>query len=1209
MNGKNGPGGPEGAGGDSASRGSGDVWLTLGQTASMSPDERARRGLTPPDSQPSDQALASTGSAPLDSSGAAAALPLEDGARYVLEGVHARGGLGRVVRAHDRLLQRTVAIKELLQRTPSAQDRFMREALITARLQHPGIVPVHEAGRWPSGDPYYSMKLVAGRTLKELIQERKALDERMALLPHVLAVAEAVAYAHSQHVIHRDIKPANVIVGDFGETVVVDWGLAKDLSRSAAERDPDGGEVDEPPADSTGATAAGHIMGTPSYMAPEQARGDSIDARADVFSLGAMLYELLAGEPPHTGDSADKILLAALSATPVPIEVRQPAAPVDLVAIVHKAMARRPGDRYRSAIELAEDIRRYQTGQLVTARHYSARSLARRWIARHRAVVAVAGAAAVALAGTGAIAFQRVVAQRDVAQDRSEQAQLAEQTALRQRNDLVLLQAKSWLPRDPTAAIAWLKKVPAAAQRSEELGAMMDEALELGVARHVFRLPTWASAVGFTQDGAAIGVLKSGEIRRWDSATGQMRLIGRHSGPVRSSAFSPDGLVVAVGGATGAVELFSLDGDAAARQLGAHSDEVTLLHFSSGSDRVLSGSRDHVVRVWDVQGGGDPVLSIEDQQVTSAILSSDGKTAIVGLASGKILRVDVDSGQRQQLVELEGSVVALAMSPDRKQLAAKAGADAVQLIDLATAEVQELHELRLGKDGRWGFSKTGRYLATAPEDGTLHLYELASGSETVLRGHEDRIFDMAFSDDDNTVVTASDDTTARVWDIATGGVRVLRGHEDDLYMVALSPDDKMAATGGADGSVRLWQLAGDEEVAQVVGRLGAGGVWRRSLLSEDGGMVITWTGENDIETWNLGTDERHQHSFDMIESKKSGYRHPPEKLLDIRGEFMAVSQAEGQVAVWNLVTGELRELARAGTAELIAMAASRDWRTLVTGHEDGMVLVWNLAAEEDEEPRVLFHDRIARGAGLTPDGSRLALALDERIDLYDVATGERLAWTEVAPARSPSDRQRLLRFSRDGRFLAVLSKLQTSFLLWDVDSHQSRLIDLGGHEYMSVAFSPDSSRLAVATADRNVRVVDTATGKSRLLDRHRDMVWQVAWSPNSRELASASYDRTIRLWDPETGRVRVLRGHSGSVETVAFSADGADLLSASADRTVRRWNLRQLPDDRAEVVAQRLAAATSAIIVNSKPAATPESPLPAGAGGGLGQGAALAPAR
>src|SRR5690606_37010373 len=222
---------------------------------------------------------------------------------------------------------------------------------------------------------------------------------------------EAIAYAHSQRVIHRDIKPANVIVGDFGETVVVDWGLAKDLTGDLPElaEEAAGGAGARLP----GATADGNVMGTPSYMSPEQARGEDLDTRADVYSLGAMLYEVLAGEPPHTGATAAEILESALAGAPRPLEERQPGAPPDLCAIVRKAMARRPEDRYPSAAPLAEDIRRFQTGQLVTARHYSTRTLVRRWIARHRSLVAVAGAAAVALLVTGGWAIQRVVGERN----------------------------------------------------------------------------------------------------------------------------------------------------------------------------------------------------------------------------------------------------------------------------------------------------------------------------------------------------------------------------------------------------------------------------------------------------------------------------------------------------------------------------------------------------------------------------------------------------------------------------------------------------------------------------------------------------------------------------------------------------------------------------------------------------------------------------
>ena len=298
---------------------------------------------------------------------------------YEVAGEHARGGLGKILRASDRYLHRLVAIKVLLDPNRTGEERFVREALVTARLQHPAIVPVYEAGRWPDGQAFYAMKMVDGRSLREVIDERPTLSERMALLPNVIAVADAIAYAHGQKFIHRDLKPANVLIGPFGETVVIDWGLAKDLTAAPGEEAPIGDSV--PPAT---VTATGAVVGTPAYMPPEQARGAAVDETADVYALGAMLYHVLAGKPPFVGDDSQEILRRVIAGEYPSLRSALPAVPDELAAVVSKAMARDPAARYSTAEQLVHDLKRFQTGQLVAAHRYSAWRLMRRWVRRYR---------------------------------------------------------------------------------------------------------------------------------------------------------------------------------------------------------------------------------------------------------------------------------------------------------------------------------------------------------------------------------------------------------------------------------------------------------------------------------------------------------------------------------------------------------------------------------------------------------------------------------------------------------------------------------------------------------------------------------------------------------------------------------------------------------------------------------------------------------
>jgi eukaryotic-like serine/threonine-protein kinase len=278
--------------------------------------------------------------------------------RYVIERELAHGGMGRVFAGRDLRLGRDIAIKVLRKPDASAIARFEQEVRLAARLQHPGIVTVYDAGFRSTGEPFLVMKLVLGRSLERAIADAETLADRMALLPHLAAVTDALAYAHDQGVVHRDLKPENIILGAFGETVVLDWGLAKAVGADHAS--PAGPAASGPATDvADGLTRDGAVMGTPAYMAPEQAAGQPVDVRADVYALGAILYKTLAGAPPPTTGAA------------IPLARLEPRVPRDLLAIVDKAMARQREDRYPSAFELADDLRRYLAGQWVSARRYS----------------------------------------------------------------------------------------------------------------------------------------------------------------------------------------------------------------------------------------------------------------------------------------------------------------------------------------------------------------------------------------------------------------------------------------------------------------------------------------------------------------------------------------------------------------------------------------------------------------------------------------------------------------------------------------------------------------------------------------------------------------------------------------------------------------------------------------------------------------------
>jgi len=393
--------------------------------------------------------------------------------RYVSKGVIGRGGWGVVERADDRQLEREVAIKRLrptAEHRSEIQRRFFHEAQITSQLQHPGVVPVHELGRGTGGEAFYVMKLLEGKSLREHIREahsRSPVPPQttaqlreicLPLLERFIDVCQTVAYAHRQGIIHRDLKPANVMVGEFGETVVVDWGLAKPFADNESRQGkPAADESAQPFATAARATAPraadpwaaataspgaanhlsgsssaagdypltqqGAVVGTPAYMSPEQAVGERecLGPASDIYSLGVLLFEIVAGQTPSRGLDVDTILSRVQAGVLPRLRNFQGSAPRALEAICATAMEHSPGARYGSAVQLADDVRQWIAGDAVSVFRDPAPERLLRWC-RHHQSFTIASVAATTVLLVASMLFGVVIHNAHRAEQRARQA-------------------------------------------------------------------------------------------------------------------------------------------------------------------------------------------------------------------------------------------------------------------------------------------------------------------------------------------------------------------------------------------------------------------------------------------------------------------------------------------------------------------------------------------------------------------------------------------------------------------------------------------------------------------------------------------------------------------------------------------------------------------------------------------------------------------
>jgi WD40 repeat protein/serine/threonine protein kinase len=729
-----------------------------------------------------------------------------DDSAYAIGHEIARGGMGKILFARDRRLRRDVVIKVMRRESGRIDPRFEREALITARLQHPSIVRVYDAGVLGDGRAFYAMERVRGRSLEVVIDEAKTLRDRLALLPHAIAVADAIAYAHSEGVLHRDLKPSNVLIGPFGETVVIDWGLAKDLSAKdlgASELSAERRESGDSGESNDQLTQHGAVLGTPSYMAPEQARGDVADERTDIYALGALLHTVLTGAPPYRGRTTQEVIELVAAGTRTSIGEREPGLPPELATIVEHAMAHDPAARFASAKDLAEELRRFAAGKLVSSHTYSVGQLLRRWLERYRVVVAVSAVALAVIALVGVLAINNVMRERDVANTERLKAVAAEDRANTKYDSLLYGLAKKALSSDPSRAAAWLKLMSDRGLSWDKTQQIAIDAARLGLARELRGHTQDIELVAVTSDGAyVITGSDDSTARMWNLADGTSIELAGHDGPIEAMALSDNGTYLATAGTDGDVRLWEIP-SGKGRVLPGHRNTVRGIAFSPDNTRLASAGEDGKLFVWDVRTATGREL-VQHTAGLRPVAWFDDTTLIVGGYDGKLGRYNALTGKGSMGVAHDAELRTIALSPDRRYMIA---GDENGLVTLWSGDGKQLRELARHIDVARdvAFSADGKHAVSAGGDPIVRVYTIPEGTTVELKGHDNGIKDIALDTTGTLVASAGIDNTVRVWTIDGTPQRVFLGTNDAVKAVAFTPDRRLVS--GAENNIaRIWRL-------------------------------------------------------------------------------------------------------------------------------------------------------------------------------------------------------------------------------------------------------------------------------------------------------------------------------------------------------------------------------------------------------------------
>ncbi len=1141
---------------------------------------------SPDDTAPT-QPLASAPESPWSEVSPVEALIPVERARYEVLGEFARGGLGRIFRARDRRTGRVVAIKEVLLAEPDVLRRFEREALVTANLQHPSIVPVYEVGRWSDGGPFFAMMLVKGRPLDDLIDETPDPAKRLALLPHAIAVAEALAYAHGERVIHRDLKPANVLVGSFGETVVIDWGLARNL----AADEPDASSRPIPVPAAGDQTVAGSVMGTPAYMPPEQARGEVVDERADVYAIGAILYHLLGGVRPYAEAlRAEFVLQRVIAGPPRPLTELAPELPAELIAVVARATAHRPEDRYPTARGLADDLRRYTAGQLVGAHRYTVRELAARWVRRNRALVATAAAALVGLGAFGAYSVRRISAERDEATRQRAVAVRAQALAEQElgvgleefgRQALVAGNAAqamtyfaaSWGHRpEGTATLRFL-----AGRARDATAGVID------VAPGHDGTTLWAAR---TPDGALL--LSAGfdrVLRAWDLRTRRVRW-SQH-GPVYA-ALSPDGTRVAAVDEQGTLSVYATsDGSVAHRATFAAGEETLAIDWSADGSHLAVGGRAGTLGLWGAGLRATSVLRAHTGRIRDVRFSPDGALLASAGDDGVVLLWDAATGEaRGRLAAHRGQVNSVAWL-DPAHLAS-GGDDATVIVwDARTATAQRTLAAGAGVY-RVAIDRERQRIAAAVVDPAVVVWDARTGERVAsLGGHRGSANDAMFSA--GHLLTTDEDGTLRRWDIDRAAVVGTAPTEGLAFSVTTGHGFGVVA--GEAARIRVLRDAPDAWLARLAGHRAR---VRQIAFDATGTTLYTASNDGTTQAWDASTGT---HRFTVGVSDPSPDlpapspdTPPPPNPHGVRAlavtpydRTLVTAAEDGTVGVWDARSGAALGRLDGHRGRVRDVTLTADGATAVTAGEDGTARVWDVSTRSQR--RRVDIGAPLQSARLTPDGRQIVvLAEDQSLSFWDATSGARLDGGGLAPTRIVE-----LHFTANGRLISP--QADAVRLIDPATGAEARSIAVG--MVSSVDVSPDGHTLFFGGAGGEVYLVNEANGaRIRSWHAHEGVVTASRFRPDGAVLATIGTDSIVRVW--ETSSARLLAASPrfpGMTLQLRWSADGRRLGVAGVSSEAWVWQVAPADGDaaayarRARCVSPWRLDGTSLVAATADPAA------------------------